>query len=341
MAQYQQALRDLDVLQNDMNVWFQRTTKDLANTYNALSTRLRVLEENTAAMHGVPAAADSVSVGGSFMTSQMETTPVRPHMHASLDDTPGMASPPVSHALNYDALIDEVEREAPTHVAAPASKNASAAGINAAAVPFELSATQSPSSIGATPHKDRPLRDTPEAERPHARPTPDSLPPEVLNVPRPLNKSQPCHVLVEFKRQRVLQFESDHYVAAGEYVVVAGDRGEDVGLVTYTWVSGAAGPPTHIGKYQGVGVGKVARVATALEVSQLQGVQAELEVRAREVAQQKVVEHQLPMRIVDAEYQFDRKKLTFYYQSQHRLDFRVLVRDLYKTFRARIWMELD
>jgi hypothetical protein len=53
----------------------------------------------------------------------------------------------------------------------------------------------------------------------------------------------------------------------------------------------------------------------------------------------RVEEHGLPMRILDAEYQFDRKKLTLFYESPHRLDFRELVKDLYKCFRARIWME--
>ena len=148
-----------------------------------------------------------------------------------------------------------------------------------------------------------------------------------------------CQALVEFKRKRVLQFESKEFVTAGEFVVVGGDRGEDIGVVTHVWPTGAAEPT---GAWNGsIGVGKVLRPATLLEISQLQGVQFELESRAVEVAQEKVAEHQLPMRIVDAEYQFDRKKLTFYYQSNHRLDFRNLVRDLYKTFRARIWMEQD
>eukprot|EP00672_Neobodo_designis_P021587 CAMPEP_0174850816 /NCGR_PEP_ID=MMETSP1114-20130205/21151_1 /TAXON_ID=312471 /ORGANISM="Neobodo designis, Strain CCAP 1951/1" /LENGTH=410 /DNA_ID=CAMNT_0016085303 /DNA_START=194 /DNA_END=1426 /DNA_ORIENTATION=+ len=167
------------------------------------------------------------------------------------------------------------------------------------------------------------------------------LSPSQVEVPRNINQMQPTSVLVEFKRQRVLQYDSDFYVAPGEHVVVGGDRGEDIGLVTYSWTSAGPGsaPPTPF-KSREQGTGKVLRVATTMEVGQLQGVQAELEKRAKEVAQLKVQEHQLPMAIVDAEYQFDRKKLTFFYQSQHRLDFRVLVRDLYKTFRARIWMEL-
>jgi hypothetical protein len=171
------------------------------------------------------------------------------------------------------------------------------------------------------------------------RPVPTSRPSD--SYPKPLDLMQPTAVLVEFKRQRVLQYDSDFYVAPGEHVVVGGDRGEDIGLVTYSWAANSAGPlPATPARGAKEGIGKVLRIATPFEVGQLQGVQAELEKRAKEVAQLKVQEHGLPMKLVDAEYQFDRKKLTFFYQSQHRLDFRVLVRDLYKTFRARIWMEL-
>ncbi|EPY31710.1 hypothetical protein STCU_03315 [Strigomonas culicis] len=175
----------------------------------------------------------------------------------------------------------------------------------------------------------------PEAEAElRRRPAPETI---ASDQPPPQDRNAPCQVLVEFKRKRILQFESPYYVAPGEYVVVGGDRGEDIGLVTHSW----AGKDLPENKSWAEGVGKVLRVASVLEVTQLQGVQTELESRAVEVAQEKVQEHALPMRIVDAEYQFDRRKLTFYYQSQHRLDFRVLVRDLYKTFRARIWMEPD
>lgn len=155
-----------------------------------------------------------------------------------------------------------------------------------------------------------------------------------------------CQVLVEFKRKRVLQFESTRYVAPGQYVVVGGDRGEDIGLVIYTWCETKQGTVKGIGlkgaslsRSIGVGSGTVLRHAAAPEVSQLHGAISELERRAVEVCQQRVLEFGLPMVIVDAEYQYDKKKLTFYYEAQQRLDFRDLVRDLFKTFRARIWME--
>ena len=42
------------------------------------------------------------------------------------------------------------------------------------------------------------------------------------------------------------------------------------------------------------------------------------------------------MKLSDAEWQWDRKKLTFYFTAEKRVDFRNLVRDLASLFRARI-----
>lgn len=43
--------------------------------------------------------------------------------------------------------------------------------------------------------------------------------------------------------------------------------------------------------------------------------------------------------VVDAEFQYDRKKLTIYYFSNSRIDFRSFVKELYSIYYARIWME--
>jgi cell fate regulator YaaT (PSP1 superfamily) len=51
---------------------------------------------------------------------------------------------------------------------------------------------------------------------------------------------------------------------------------------------------------------------------------------------EKILEHNLPMRPVKAEYSFDGSRLTFYFTSEKRVDFRVLVRDLARTFKTRI-----
>lgn len=51
---------------------------------------------------------------------------------------------------------------------------------------------------------------------------------------------------------------------------------------------------------------------------------------------EKVREHSLPMNLVKAEYSFDGSRLTFYFTSEKRVDFRMLVRDLARTFKSRI-----
>lgn len=50
----------------------------------------------------------------------------------------------------------------------------------------------------------------------------------------------------------------------------------------------------------------------------------------------KIQEHSLDMKLVEAEYTFDKAKLIFYFSSEGRVDFRDLVRDLAQTFRTRI-----
>jgi len=45
------------------------------------------------------------------------------------------------------------------------------------------------------------------------------------------------------------------------------------------------------------------------------------------------------MEVHYAEYQYDKKKLTFYYESRARVDFVALLKDLYREFGCRIWME--
>jgi len=49
-----------------------------------------------------------------------------------------------------------------------------------------------------------------------------------------------------------------------------------------------------------------------------------------------VRDHNLPMKVSDAEWQWDRRKLTIYFTAEQRVDFRALVRDLAGLFRTRI-----
>ena len=57
---------------------------------------------------------------------------------------------------------------------------------------------------------------------------------------------------------------------------------------------------------------------------------------AMHVFKEKVATHDLEMKLVDAEYTFDRNKLIFYFTAEGRVDFRELVKDLAAVFRVRI-----
>lgn len=64
------------------------------------------------------------------------------------------------------------------------------------------------------------------------------------------------------------------------------------------------------------------------------------EYEAMLICREKVVQRGLPMQIVDAEYQWDRRKLTFYFKADKRVDFRDLTKENFRIFKSRIWMSM-
>lgn len=79
----------------------------------------------------------------------------------------------------------------------------------------------------------------------------------------------------------------------------------------------------------------VLRRASAQDLEHLEE-NREKEKEALRTCGAKVAEHKLEMRLVGADYTFDRGKLIFYFTSEGRVDFRQLVRDLSATFKTRI-----
>lgn len=80
---------------------------------------------------------------------------------------------------------------------------------------------------------------------------------------------------------------------------------------------------------------KVIRVANKEDKSQIQ----ENKKRIKNVlvtCEKKIREHKLDMKLVEAEYSFDRTKIIFYFTAEGRVDFRELVRDIARIFKARI-----
>jgi cell fate regulator YaaT (PSP1 superfamily) len=80
---------------------------------------------------------------------------------------------------------------------------------------------------------------------------------------------------------------------------------------------------------------KALRVATAKDAAGAADL-TRLNEDARRKAMERVRANGLVMKITDAEWQWDRKKLTFYFTAEKRVDFRNLVRDLASLFRTRI-----
>lgn len=119
-------------------------------------------------------------------------------------------------------------------------------------------------------------------------------------------------------------------------VVVEADRGEDLGLVH---AIGELAEKRVRGVPHGLATAppekKVRRLATPEELRRHAELRAQDE-DARRKAMERVRANGLQMKLTDAEWQWDRKKLTIYFTADKRVDFRQLVRELAAMFRTRI-----
>ena len=82
---------------------------------------------------------------------------------------------------------------------------------------------------------------------------------------------------------------------------------------------------------------KVVRIATPKEDKMCQEFK-EKESDAFEKCQGEIKKFELPMKLIEAEYKYDGSKLTFYFSSEKRIDFRELVKSLASIFKTRIEM---
>src|SRR5699024_12772564 len=80
---------------------------------------------------------------------------------------------------------------------------------------------------------------------------------------------------------------------------------------------------------------EVIRIASPKDVEQMEKNRAASR-EALSICNEKIKNHKLGMKLVDAEYTFDRNKIIFYFTADGRVDFRELVRDLASIFRSGI-----
>lgn len=119
-------------------------------------------------------------------------------------------------------------------------------------------------------------------------------------------------------------------------VIVDADRGEDLG---YVHSLGEQAQIRNGGCPHGCGTSAPTRKALRLATSRDRAGADELtrlNDDVRHKAMDRVRANGLAMKLTDAEWQWDRKKLTFYFTAEKRVDFRGLVRDLAALFRTRI-----
>lgn len=120
----------------------------------------------------------------------------------------------------------------------------------------------------------------------------------------------------------------------GDYVIVEADRGVDMGTVNMS------GEMVRL-RVRSKGIDEngdfpnVVRIAGLADVERLEQ-NREREAESFHVGRQSIDRLNLPMKLVDVEWQFDLSKVTFFFTADHRVDFRQLVRDLASRFRTRV-----
>ena len=134
---------------------------------------------------------------------------------------------------------------------------------------------------------------------------------------------------VRFKHNpKVYSFSAgDIRVSVGEKVLVRSEKGVDMGEVIEL--------KGRVPQERADQLMPVLRKATPEDLAHIEE-QEQRERQALHICGEKIAEHNLPMKLIDASLSFDNTRLVFFFSAEGRVDFRELVRDLAKTFRLRI-----
>jgi len=115
-------------------------------------------------------------------------------------------------------------------------------------------------------------------------------------------------------------------LTVGGLCIVGFDRGQDFGRL----LAMAADLPAELPERQ--------RVVRCCESADLRRIEQNAKDARSHIAvcKREITAHTLPMKVVDAEFTFDRSKIVFYFAAEERVDFRELVRDLARILKMRI-----
>lgn len=114
----------------------------------------------------------------------------------------------------------------------------------------------------------------------------------------------------------------------GDYVIVKADKGEDLGIINQL------GAMLSMKKKE-EDLKPILRKPDPDDLKKLEENRIK-EKEAFKVCKEKIEKHQLVMKLVDVEYQFDGNKITFYFTAERRVDFRELVKELASIYKVRI-----
>ncbi|MCL2845778.1 MAG: stage 0 sporulation protein [Chitinivibrionia bacterium] len=141
-----------------------------------------------------------------------------------------------------------------------------------------------------------------------------------------MNENKMHSYEVSFRGNRREIYCSSEEIRRGNRVIVNIDKGFDAGTVSTS---------KKISEEEAKNLPKIQRVATQDDIERIAR-NKEKEKNAARLCKQKIVEYNLDMKLVSAELQFDGGKLTFYFTSPQRVDFRELVKSLAGIYHTRI-----
>ena len=113
-----------------------------------------------------------------------------------------------------------------------------------------------------------------------------------------------------------------------DLVIVETPQGKACGRVVIT-------KPKNIVNIDQKMLHKVIQKANESDIEQLKK-NKEKEFRAKKICNEKIKKHRLDMRLIEVECAFDNSKISFYFTSETRVDFRNLVKELAGIFKTRI-----
>jgi cell fate regulator YaaT (PSP1 superfamily) len=135
--------------------------------------------------------------------------------------------------------------------------------------------------------------------------------------------------LVEFKGSRKEYFVNPDCLSikVGDFAIVQAERGEDMGRVIKKI-------PEELAELEKKPQ-NILRLATPEDLNRLLA-NREKEKDCVKQCEKMIAERNLEMKLVDAEFQFDNNKITFFFTADKRVDFRELVKELATTYKTRI-----